>query len=145
MKTICGADCGECRMREECRGCGETCGKPFGGRCIAAEYIRVGGRDAYDAFKAGLLTEVNALLRSVGIPDAEELYELPGSFVNLSYPLPSGASVSFLDDRNIYLGTQIPFADLGICYGVVADSSFILVCSYSVDGSQPELVLYRKR
>ncbi len=50
-----------------------------------------------------------------------------------------------LNDNNIYLGAQIEFADLGICYGVVADTGFILLCSYSVNGSEPELIVYKKR
>ena len=44
-------------------------------------------------------------------------------------------SGGFLDPGKVYLGTQIEFAEIGVCYGVVADTSFILVCSYSVDGS----------
>ena len=145
MGTICGADCGKCTFRDECRGCEATCGKPFGGCCVAAEYIRVGGREKYSEFKEMLLKEVNALLRACDIPEAESLNELPGSFVNLAYPLPCGQAVRFLDDKKVYLGTQISFADMGVCYGVVADTSFILVCSYSVDGSEPELIAYRKR
>ena len=50
-----------------------------------------------------------------------------------------------MNDKNIYLGTQIESADLGICYGVVADMTFILICSYSVDGSEPEIVIYKRR
>ena len=50
-----------------------------------------------------------------------------------------------LDDKNIYLGCQIEFGDLGVCYGVVADAGFILICSYSVNGSEPELIAYQKR
>ena len=44
MSSICGANCNECTMKENCKGCAATYGSPFGGRCIAAEYIRVGGR-----------------------------------------------------------------------------------------------------
>ena len=40
---------------------------------------------------------------------------------------------------------NIEFADLGVCYGVVADASFILICSYSMDGSEPEIVIYKRR
>lgn len=65
--------------------------------------------------------------------------------MNLEYTLPSGEKVKILNDRNIYLGTQIEFAVLGVCYGVVADTSFILICSYSVDGSEPEIVIYKRR
>lgn len=145
MHGLCGADCGSCAAREDCHGCRETCGSPFGGRCVAAEWIRIGGVASYQTFRAELLDDVNRLLRENGIPEADALYELHGKDVNLSYLLPSGEAVRFLDDRNIYLGTQISFADLGICYGVVADAGFILICSYSVDGSLPELVAYRRR
>ena len=145
MKTICGADCGKCPFREECRGCAETCGRPFGGTCVAAEYIRTGGMEKYREFKRVLLDEINAILKANDIPPADGLNELRGAYVNLPYPLPSGAAVRFLDDKKIYLGTQIEFADLGVCYGVVADTTFILICRYSVGGSEPELIAYRKR
>ena len=59
--AICGANCAGCSFREGCAGCAATCGRPFGGACVAA------------------------------------------------------------------------------------DTSFILVCSYSVDGSEPELILFQRR
>jgi len=145
MSTICGADCGKCTFKENCKGCLETCGKPFGGACVAAEYIKAGGREKYEDFKRNLLDEVNSLLEKNDIPKAEKLYEMCGSFVNLEYPMPSGKRVKMLDDSKIYLATQIEFADIGVCYGVVADTTFILVCSYSVNGSEAEIVLYKKR
>ena len=145
MKTICGADCGKCSFSGSCGGCEATGGRPFGGDCVAAAYIKVGGKEEYARFKALLLQEVNELLLFHGLPEAEKLEELPGSFVNLAYPLPAGGAVKFLDDKKIYLGTQIAFADRGICYGVVADTAFILICRYSADGSAPELVACRKR
>lgn len=145
MGSYCNANCEECTFKESCKGCTQTCGMPFGGRCVAAEYIRAGGKEAYNFFKNMLKDEINELLKTLGIPAAEELFELPGHFVNLAYALPSGESVKFLQDKNIYLGTQIEFADIGVCYGVVADTSFILICSYSVDGSTPELIAYKRR
>ena len=145
MRSLCGADCDNCARKNECRGCEATCGSPFGGRCIAAQYIKLGGKEAYDKFKSGLLEEVNVLLRALDIPEADGLCELSGEFINLGYALPSGETVKFLDDKKIYLGAQISFADIGICYGVAADESFILVCSYSVNGSSPELIAYKKR
>ena len=51
----------------------------------------------------------------------------------------------FLDGTKVYLGAQIEAPGLGVCYGVVADTTFILVCSYSVNGSEPELIVYKKR
>lgn len=145
MNTICGADCGKCTFKDNCGGCKNTCGKPFGGVCVAAEYIKVGGKEEYLKFKQILLDEVNSLLTANDIPTAEKLHELPGMFVNLAYPLPSGYAVKFLDDKKIYLCTQIEFADMGVCYGVVADTTFILISSYSVNGSEPELIVYKKR
>ena len=143
--SICGAKCGDCPKKDTCRGCAATGGRPFGGTCVAAEYIKIGGQEQYAAFKETLLTEVNALLKANDIPEADALYELPGAFVNLAYPLPGGKAAKFLDDTKVYLGCQIAFADVGVCYGVVADTTFILACSYSVDGSDPELIAYRKR
>ncbi|MBP1532842.1 MAG: DUF3795 domain-containing protein [Ruminococcus sp.] len=145
MDNYCGADCSNCGFKDEGKGCTATCGSPFGGRCVAAEYIKIGGCDSYNEFKAQLLAEINALLREEGLTETDALHELAGSFVNIEYTLPSGEKVKMLNDRNIYLGTQIEFADLGVCYGVVADTSFILICSYSVDGSEPEIVIYKRR
>lgn len=144
MNNLCGADCSRCHL-EGCKGCGETGGSPFGGRCVAAEYIKTGGLEAYREFRDGLLGEVNALLANLEIGETPALYELAGASVNLEYVLPSGQKVKFLDDKNVYLGCQISLADRGVCYGVVADGGFILVCGYSVDGSQPEVVLYKRR
>ena len=144
-KTYCGANCEECSFRSGCRGCVATCGKPFGGTCIAAEYIKVGGLEAYLQFKQKLTEEVNALLAVEGFGAVDDLVELVGAYVNLAYTMPSGETVKLLNDKNIYLGAQIEFADLGVCYGVVADTGFILLCSYSKDGAEPELMVYRKR
>ncbi|MBR2807067.1 MAG: DUF3795 domain-containing protein [Oscillospiraceae bacterium] len=145
MSTICGANCEGCQFKNKCRGCEQTCGKPFGGTCVAAEYIKFGGREKYDEFKKILLEEINALLNTMECPAAETLYELPGFFVNLTYTLPNGKPVQFLEDNNIYLGAQIELAESEICLGVVADTTFILLCSYGENGSGPELILYKKR
>ena len=142
---ICGANCAACQNWETCPGCAATGGSPFGGRCVAAPYIKAGGMEQYRAFRAERLEEIKALLRARDLPKAEAQCGLPGAWVNLAYPLPSGETVRLLDDKNIYLGCQIEFGDLGVCYGVVADTGFILLCSYSVNGSEPELILYQKR
>lgn len=145
MKSLCGANCEVCQSNKTCKGCEATDCKPFGKKCFVAEYIKTSGIESYKAFKNNLLIEINSLLGTLGIPNADALYELSGEFVNLPYTLPSGNNVQFLDDQKIYLGAQIEFADMGICYGVVADASFILVSSYSANGSQPELIVYKKR
>ncbi len=144
-KTYCGLDCGNCDLKTVCAGCVASGGKPFGGACVAAEYIKAHGREAYAAFKAELLSEINELLRANGIPEAAALWELSGKYVNLAYPLPSGESIRFLDDRKIYLGAQIEREGEPRCCGVIADTEFILICSYLEKGADPELILYRKR
>ncbi|MBR0140806.1 MAG: hypothetical protein IJM19_00980, partial [Ruminococcus sp.] len=68
MSKICGADCGKCSLKEECLGCESTCGKPFGGTCVAAEYLKFGGKEQYAEFKQELLNEVNDLLKANNIP-----------------------------------------------------------------------------
>ncbi len=145
MNTYCGAECEQCNNKNKCKGCVNTCGSPFGGRCVAAEYIKVGGRAAYEKFKEQLKNEINTLLKAESLPVTEKLYELVGEYVNLEYTLHGGKQVKFLNDKNIYLGTQIEIADVGICYGVVADTTFILICSYGSDGSNPEIVLFKRR
>lgn len=145
MRSYCGANCESCPSKEHCKGCLETCGSPFGGRCVAAEYVKVGGVEAYQQFKHTLLGEINALLAAEGIGQIDGLFELVGKFVNLEYTMPSGKQCKLLNDKNVYLGAQIEVADLGICYGVVADTGFILICSYSVNGSEPELIMFYKR
>ena len=145
MSSYCGANCEGCPSKKYCKGCWKTCGSPFGGSCVAAKYIKSGGLEAYQQFKQELLGEINALLATQGISAIDGLFELVGEYVNLEYTMPSGENVKLLNDKNIYLGAQIEFADLGICYGVVADTGFILLCSYSVNGSEPELIVYQRR
>ena len=145
MNTICGADCTNCSLKTNCSGCAATCGSPFGGKCTAAGYIKEYGKEKYAEFKEDLLAEINALLKANDIPETDALYELAGFLVNLPYLLPSGETVKFLDDRNIYIGAQIRSAEQERCFGVIADTSFIMICSFAENGTDPELIMYRKR
>ena len=80
------------------------------------------------------------------MPRVEKLNALVGSFVNLAFPLPSGDSVKFLDDAATYLGNQLESEFGGErCFGILANTDFILVCTYEANGANPELVLYKKR
>ena len=143
--TICGANCDNCGFKDKCAGCEKTCGSPFGGRCVAAECIKAKGKEKYGEFKQDLLQEVNGLLASCGYPEAAALTELPGFYVNLAYPLPGGERVKFLEDKNVYLGTQVELAGQERCVGAVAGEDFLLLCSYGEGGADPELLAYRKR
>lgn len=144
-RTICGADCGACGFRERCAGCAATGGRPFGGPCVAAECIRASGMEGYAALKETLLGEINRAFAELGLPAAEALYELPGAVVNLAFPLPGGGTAKLLRDENIYLGTRVAGSEPSIVYGAAADRDFILLCRSREDGSQPELLFYRRR
>lgn len=145
-EAICGANCAECPSREGCPGCAATKGCPFGKQCFVAKYILTGGMEHYQAFKKGLIGEINDL-KIEGMEEVTELYPLVGSFVNLEYPIPSGA-VRFLKNDEMYLGAQVRnlFDESGkTCFGVVAREHFILVCTYEENGANPELVIYKRR
>lgn len=99
----------------------------------------------FEAFKQQLMDEINAL-HIEGLPKVEKLNALVGSYVNLAYPLPSGISVKFLDDKATYLGNQLePVFGGERCFGVLANTDFILISTYEAEGKNPELVLYKKR
>lgn len=146
-KSICGADCENCPTSENCKGCCETNGSPFGKQCYAAKYIQTGGIEKYQEFKNCLMDEINALSIE-GMEKVCELYELVGSFVNLEYPLANGEKVKFLNDDEIYLGTQVKnlFDESGkSCFGVIARENFILICEYGENCTAPEIVTYKRR
>ena len=83
---------------------------------------------------------------SDGLPKVDKLNALVGQYVNLAYPLPSGETVKFLDDKKTYLGNQLECEFGGDRYfGVLAGMDFILVSTYDASGENPELVVYKKR
>ena len=97
-------------------------------------------------FKQQLINEFKTLLHIEGLPEVKDLNVLPGEFINLEYILPGGQKVKFLDDNATYLGNQLE-STLGgdRCFGIAANMDFLLVCTYGEGGSDPELVLYKKR
>ena len=138
MLTYCGVNCcKECDRLLECGGCERCKGHPFGGSCVAER-----NKD-FQFLKRQLIDEMNAFGIKGFAP--AELNLLTGSYVNLSYPLANGSTVQFLKDNDIYLGNQVEQADSDRCYGVVANEEFILICEYGCNGSDPELVLYKRR
>lgn len=151
MSAICGLNCNTCGFKDNCGGCKATNGHPFGGSCIVAECCNssecVNCGRAFEApckLKEQLITEFNAL----GIDDMDEvteLYALKGSFVNLEYTLPGGQTIRFWDDDRIYLGNQLHKKNSDRCYGLTADENYLLVCEYRENGSDPEIVVYKKR
>ena len=109
------------------------------------KYEELSDNGEFEAFKKQLIDEINAL-NIEGMPKLGKLNALVGSYVNLEYRLPGGQSVKFLDNDTTYLGNQLECEFGGDrCFGVLANMDFILVCTYGEGGSNPELVMYKKR
>ena len=108
-------------------------------------YEELSDGGAFEEFKQKLIGEINDL-GIEGMPKVEKLNALVGKFVNLEYRLPGGGKAKFLDDQTTYLGNQLESEIVdGLCFGVLANMDFILVCTYEAGGANPELLLYKKR
>lgn len=109
------------------------------------KYKELSDDGQFEIFKEQLITEINEL-HIEGMPKLEKLYALVGGYVNLAYPLPSGKSVKFLNDKTTYLGNQLESEFGGErCFGILANMDFIMICTYEAEGANPELILYKKR
>lgn len=145
MNEICGTDCCEqCEFKDVvCAGCAETGGHPCGGTCAVAECIAKRGFGAMYVEEMNITKEVNALGfegLEIGEPNL-----LLGSYVNLEYTLPNGSRVKLLDDKRVYWADQVEIPGSERCYGVVADQNMLLVSTFNFDGSDPEILVYKKR
>ena len=109
------------------------------------KYEQLSDGGEFEKFKETLIKEINDL-NIEGMPKLDKLNALVGGYVNLEYRLPSGESVKFLNDKTTYLGNQLESEIVdGLCFGVIANMDFIMVCTYEADGKNPELILYKKR
>ena len=107
------------------------------------EELSDGGQ--FEQLKRQLIDEINAL-NIEGMPKVERLNALVGSYVDLEYRLPNGSKVRFLDESTTYLGNQLESKNGGPrCFGVIANTDFILICTYEKNGIAPELIIYKKR
>ena len=108
-------------------------------------YESLGGQESFNEYKTQLIHEINEL-RIIGMPEITSLNTLSGHYINLNYRLPNGQIVQFLDSQTMYLANQVPCEYCEeVCFGIVASMDFILICSYEQDGTNPELLLYKKR
>lgn len=149
--SICGLECSGCSMNNTCGGCTATGGKPFGGECMVAKCCTNRKDGSCGDFsknvcqlKQKLIAEFNAL----GIKDmpvVTDLYALVGGFVNLEYTLPGGQTVKIWDDKRIYLGNQLEKIGTDRCYGLTADENYLLVCEYSKNGADTQIVMFKRR
>lgn len=142
MRSLCGIDCTACGLRAQCAGCAETCGHPFGGECLIAPLCRYGA-SALHGFKEKLLQAFHSL-GIEALDEVADLYPLKGSFINLEYTLPGGQAARFWADDAIYLGNQVRKGDSGRCYGLAADAHFMMVSEYNEDGSDAQILLFRR-
>ena len=148
-KTICGADCTLCELyKKKCEGCNETNACPFGKKCWIAKYIESGGEENFNIFKKQLIDEINAL-QIDGMPKIDDLIPLTGSYINMEYVLPNHDKVKLLSDEESYLGNQVEciFNDEETIklFGIACNMDFILISEYDNSGSNPEIILYKKR
>ena len=109
------------------------------------KYDELSDGGQFEAFKKQLIDEINAL-HIDGMPKVEKLNALVGKYVNLEYPLPGGMKAKFLDDQTTYLGNQLESEIVdGLCFGVLANMDFVLISTYEAEGTNPELILFKKR
>lgn len=108
-------------------------------------YEELSDNGQFEEFKQQLIREINDL-HIEGMPEVTKLNALVGKYVNLEYPLPGGTGVRFLDDEKTYLGNQLTSVfDEDVYFGVLAGMDFILISTYGEGGSDPQLLLYKKR
>lgn len=150
MESICGVNCNNCGYgkNNNCKGCNQSKGCPFGKQCFIAKYILIGQKENYEMFKKQIIDEFNAL-KIPGMPEVKELLPLNGAFINLRYRLPNGSIVQFLNDDEIYLGNQFECeyneGQIARCFGLVANMDFLLISEYGINRDNPEIILYKKR
>ena len=135
-------NCEECPSYKDCGGCENCNAMPFGAKeqCICARMIASNGFHWFKNAFQHVIDSINAL--SIQGLHVDDMNILPGSYLNLEYPLSSGGAVKFLNDDRTYFANQIE-TDGDRCYGVVSDGSFLLVASYGPEGKDPELLVYQ--
>lgn len=151
MEAICGLNCGECTEKENCPGCEKIGGD---GKCViaacATAHAGKSGCEGCHYFdgpcgmKEQLIREFNTL-GIEDMPKVTDLTALPGHYINLEYTLPGGQKIKLWDDQRIYLGSQLEKKKGDRCYGLTADENYLLVCEYGCNGSDPEIVCYKRR
>ncbi len=100
------------------------------------------GHSEYLNIKNKLVEEVNNL--KINHLHIDDLNLLPGNYINLEYPLENGSKIKLLNDKDVYLGNQVEIPNDEKCYGIATNGKIIVISRYGCNGSNPELVLYRK-
>lgn len=148
MKTICGADCNTCMLKSSCMGCAASNGHPFGKECMIAACAKAKKQQSCgECIACSLREKLIAQFNALGIedmPPLSALYALKGAFINMTYKLPGGQPARFWDDDKIYLGSQLPRPGTNRCFGLAADENYLMVCQYCEDGTDAEIIVFKK-
>ena len=83
-------------------------------------------------------------LEIAGMAEVTELHELRGDFINLEYTLPGGQAARLWDDNKTYLGAEMCKHNSDRCYGLTADENYLLVCEYGENGTNAEIIIFKK-
>lgn len=112
-----------------------------GVNCIyRTDEIDANGKVLPGSIEQRLLREFNKL---GFLPPLNSLYYGPGFLVNLTVFLPNGTPVQFWDDEGEYYIAQVP-STRDKCFGLVGDEHHLVVYEYAKDGTDPELIMYKK-
>ena len=87
------------------------------------------------------------LIKGLGIKefaDFKSLNLMDGNYLNLECKLPNGNTAKILDDNKKYYAKQVDIVGSEKCYGVAADENSIAVFRYGCEGSDAELILWKR-
>ncbi len=98
---------------------------------------------AWITLKRQLINEFNSL-QIADMDKVTDLYQGKGSFVNIQYTLSSGQIVKLLDDEKTYYIHQLCKKNSDRCYGLVGDDKYLLVCEYGENGTNAEILIYKR-
>ena len=75
-KSICGANCADCGFGKgnNCKGCAESKGCPFGKECFIYKYIKLGGIEKYNELYGPLDATANTASENQGQTDSSEAF-----------------------------------------------------------------------
>lgn len=87
------------------------------------------------------------IIKNLGIQELEGLETLnllDGNYLNLECILPNGKTGKILDDTKTYYACQVHMEETDKCYGVAADDTMLAVYRYGCNGTDAELVIWKK-
>ncbi len=105
------------------------------------------GKEKADAFKYRAAKPFAAGNPQFGIAElktVQSLDRLDGSYLNLECEWPNGKTGRILDDAQKYYACQVEISGSEKCYGVAANAHMIAVYRYGCNGTDAELILWKR-